>query len=236
MSLSAKQGVPLRGRLAVAAGVATIAVMVTVSGCSDKTTTTTSVGGTTVPGVTTPITGLQKPSGSTPSITIDPSKIQTPSTDTSMVQTVPVGGKTKEEYEKSLPALEETAKSKPNDLAALQELAIAQYQTAKYADAIATYKQMIAIKDDPTYHNNLANVLRDSGDVSGAIKEYQTALAGNPSLTVAYINLAAVEFAQNQANAAYKTLDEGISKTTGEDQKRLKDIKAEYQKSKTATT
>jgi len=227
--------------MAVAATAAAVALALTVAGCSDTKggdSTTTAAGGTatTVAGAaggTTIVTGLQKPS-STP--TTGAARPAPESTGTSIIQTVPVGGKSQDQYEKDLPGLQEKAKASPNDLTALQELAIAQYQTQRYSEAIATYEQMIKVKDEPVYHNNLGNVLRDAGREADAIKEYQAAIAADPLLVVAYVNLGTLQFNQGATDAGTKTLDAGIAKTTGEDQQRLKDVKAALLKPQTTTT
>jgi len=240
-----RRGHPDRGwRLALAATVAGVALTFAVAGCTgtkagDSTTTTVAVGATTtVAGAaagTTIVTGLQKPSSTPP--TGPETRIPPKSaTGTSIIQTVPVGGKTQDQYEKDLPGLEAKAKAGPTDLGALQDLAIAQYQTQRYDDAIATYRQMIKIKNEPVYHNNLGNVLRDAGKLTEAVKEYQAAIAADPTLVVAYVNLGTFQFNQGNADAGTKTLDAGIAKTTGEDQQRLKAVKAALLKPKTTTT
>lgn len=137
-----------------------------------------------------------------------------------------LGGMTREEYESALPQLKEKAENSPNDLAALQELAIAQYQTERFAEAADTYSAMLAIKDDALTHNNRANVLRDWGKTDDAKAEYEKAIALDPTLAVAYVNLSAVFLREQDVDKAIDTLDRGIAKTTGDDQQRLKDIKA----------
>ena len=227
-------------RLALGAAVVGIALTFAVVGCANSENTTTSgADGATTPSATEtvngtpPVTGLQK-SSTPPSTAISSSPPQ--STNTSIIQIAPVGGKSQDQYETDLPGLQEKAKATPNDLTVLQDLAIAQYQTQRFDEAIATYQQMIKIKDEPVYHNNLANVLRDAGREADAIKEYQAAIAADPLLVVAYVNLGTLQFNQDNAADGAKTLDAGIAKTTGEDQQRLKDVKAAILKPKTTTT
>jgi tetratricopeptide (TPR) repeat protein len=136
-----------------------------------------------------------------------------------------LGGKTREEYEAALPDLEKKVESSPKDLVAMQELAIAQYQTERYADADATYAAMLAVKDDALTRNNRANVLRDWGKTAEAKAEYEKAITLDPTLAVAYINLSALYLREQATDKAIATLDRGIAKTSGEDQQRLKDIK-----------
>jgi Flp pilus assembly protein TadD len=227
-------------RLALGATVVGMALTFAVVGCTNsKTSTTGGAGATTASatetaGGTPPVTGLQKPS-STPSsdaVVVSPPS----STNTSVIQAVPVGGKTQAEYESDLVGLQDKAKASPSDLTVLQDLAIAQYQTQRYDEAIATYQQMIKIKNEPVYHNNLGNVLRDAGREADATKEYQAAIAADPTLVVAYVNLGSLQFSQDDVAGGSKTLEEGIAKTTGEDQQRLKDVKAALLKPKTTVT
>lgn len=235
------RGYLTRGRrLALGATVVGVALTFAIVGCTNSKESTTSgaggattASGTETAGGTSVVTGLQKPS-STPSTVISPSPPQ--STNTSIIQTVPVGGKSQDQYEKDLPGLQEKTKAAPSDLTALQDLAIAQYQTQRFDEAIATYQQMIKVKNEPVYHNNLGNVLRDAGRAAEAIKEYRAAIAADPLLVVAYVNLGTLQLNQGAVVDGTKTLDAGIAKTTGEDQQRLKDVKAALLKPKTTTT
>ncbi|GAB4252658.1 MAG: hypothetical protein Kow00122_10460 [Thermoleophilia bacterium] len=221
------------GTLAVAMAVAVTAAG-TLAGCSNKTetsSTATTAGGTTG---TSAITELTPPSSINTTSTA--AGQQPATTTTSVLKRIDVSGKSSEEYAKQLPDLEKKAKDNPNDLAVLQELAIAQYQTQHYAEAAATYQQMLKIKDDPTTHNNYANVLRDWGKKTEAVQQYEKALSGNPKLVVAYVNLASLYLTENNRSKAYEVLDRGIANTSGEDQQRLKDIKTQMQAQQTTTT
>lgn len=143
-------------------------------------------------------------------------------------EAITVGGKTPEEYEAALPGLVEKAKASPSDLAILQELAIVQYQTQRYADADKTYQSMLAIKDDATTRNNWANVLRDWGKIDQAKSEYEKALSKDPAFVVAYVNLVSLALRSDPVEAI-AILDRGIKQTTGDDQQRLKDLKTSIQ-------
>jgi len=146
-------------------------------------------------------------------------------TTTSQAQRVVVGGKTPEEYAAALPDLEKAVQANPTDLAALQELAVAQYNTNKYDEAAATYQKMLQLKDDAVTHNNYANVLRDAGQADQAKAEYEKAIAVDPSLAVAYLNLVGMYATEKNLTEANKVLDRGIGATTGDDQTRLKNYK-----------
>lgn len=147
-----------------------------------------------------------------------------------------VGGKSAEEYAAEIPELEKAVEANPNDLAALQELAVAQYNSANYEGAAATYEKMLKIKDDPTTHNNYGNVLRDWKKTAEAKAEYEKAIAGDAALTVAYINLAGVYAAEKDLDGALEVLDRGIKATAGEDQQRLKDYQEKLKATTTTTT
>ncbi|MHB8867939.1 MAG: tetratricopeptide repeat protein [Thermoleophilia bacterium] len=217
---------------AVITGVVAFAV-----GCSDDEATSTTA--STDPFTTTTtslVTELAPPSTvagangeTTPTTTGDGVTANTGTT------TFVLGGQTREEYESALPQLEKKVESSPKDLVAMQELAIAQYQTERYAEAADTYSAMLAVKDDALTRNNRANVLRDWGKTADAKAEYEKAIALDPALVVAYVNLSAVYLREQDTDKAIATLDRGIAKTTGEDQQRLKDIKTSTLEA-TATT
>jgi Flp pilus assembly protein TadD len=137
------------------------------------------------------------------------------------------GGKTAEEYAAEMPDLQKAVDANPTDLAALQALAVAQYNSTKYDDAVATYLKMLQISDEPMTRNNYANVLRDSGKKNEAKAEYEKAIAAEPSLTVAYMNLVGMYNDEKNIAEANKVLDRGIAATTGEDQTRLKNYKVQ---------
>lgn len=137
-----------------------------------------------------------------------------------------VGGQSQEDYASSIPELQKAVDANPTDLVALQNLAVAQYNSDRLDDAAATYQKMLVIKDDPTVHNNYANVLRDLKKTDQAIAEYRKAIEGNPALASAYINLASLYVSQKNVTEAQKVLEAGIAKTTGTDQQSLKDYKA----------
>lgn len=195
------------------------------AGCSDDgsaTTTSTDPFTTTVTSAITELTPPSTEAGDTTATTgaTDTTAINTGTT------TFVLGGQTREEYEAALPELKKKVESSPKDLAAMQELAIAQYQTERYSDAADTYSAMLEVKEDALTRNNRANVLRDWGKTTEAKAEYEKAIALDPALAVAYVNLSAVFLREQDIDKAIATLDRGIAKTFGEDQQRLKDIKA----------
>jgi tetratricopeptide (TPR) repeat protein len=186
------------------------------SGADDTAASTSSTGGSTV-------TTVPAPGGPTQTTTSGES------------QRVIVGGKTVEEYAAALPDLEKAVTSNPNDLAALQELAIAQYNTEKYEAAAATYQKMLQLKDDAFTRNNYGNVLRDWKKTDEAKAEYRKAISADPTLAVAYVNLVSILATEKNLTEANKILDQGIAATTGDDQARLKNYKEQLNTPTTTT-
>jgi Tfp pilus assembly protein PilF len=143
-----------------------------------------------------------------------------------------VGGNTKEEYEASLPDLVKAVEAAPNDLDALQKLAIAQYNTGRLEDAAATYQKMLQIEDTGFTRNNYGNVLRDMKKYDEAKAQYEKAVQIDPTQVNAWANLATVLASQGDAAGAIAVIDRGIAAVTGDAKARLEAYKAEL----TATT
>ena len=146
-----------------------------------------------------------------------------------------VGGKTAEEYEAALPDLERAVETAPEDLAALQELAIAQYNTGRYEEAVTTYQKMLELKDDAFTRNNYGNVLRDWKKLDEAKAEYEKAISTDPTLVTAYVNLASVLAAEGNTSEAVAVLDRGLTAVTGEDKDRLESFKERLAAATTTT-
>lgn len=132
-------------------------------------------------------------------------------------ETLVVGGESKETYEASLPDLEAAVAAAPDDLDKLQKLAVAQYQTGRLSDAASTYRKMLAIEDNAFTRNNLANVLRDMGDMEEAKTLYREALATDPTLVHPYVNLAHILLDEGDGRGALELLQSGLEKVTGDD-------------------
>lgn len=132
-------------------------------------------------------------------------------------ETLVLGGESKEEYETSLPDLEAAVAAAPDDLDKLQKLAVAQYQTGRLSDAASTYRKMLAIEDNAFTRNNLANVLRDMGDMEEAKTLYREALAADPTLVHPYVNLAHILLDEGDDRGALDLLQSGMEKVTGDD-------------------
>ncbi len=131
------------------------------------------------------------------------------------------GGKDTADYEAAVPELEQALEETPDDLPALQELAVAYYNLHQYEEAAQTYQKMLNLAEDAFVRNNYANVLRDWGKVDMAITEYQQAIATDPSLAVAYINLASVYVRQERKADAVALLEQGIGAVAETDRERL---------------
>ena len=215
MSRRVSVGKASLGRVTLAAIVvlaAFVALSFVIAGCStagsgDATTSTTAAATTTTAGTATTLAAA------------------TGSTTTTDVTHVVVGGKTEAEYAAEIPALQKAVDANPTDLAALQSLAVAQYGAKKYDDAVTTYLKMLQIKDDPTVHNNYGNVLRDQKKLEEAKAQYLAAIAGDPTLTAAYVNLTDVFVSEGNLSEGLKVLDQGIAHTVGDDRLRLQDYK-----------
>ena len=200
------------------------------SNSSGSTTTTASGSGTTV-GSTGTTTASASGTTAGGTATTDAG-----SSTGSTIKVVDSGGKSGAEWQAELPKLEKAVQDNSTDLAALQALAVAEYQLKKYDDAAATYEKMLAIKDEPLTHNNYGNVLRDAGKNDLAIAQYQKAIDGDPTLVVAYINLSVMYTNAGDKANADKVLSQGIAATTGDGQTRLKTVKAELDGATTTTT
>ncbi len=150
-------------------------------------------------------------------------------------QRLVVGGKTAEEYEAALPDLERAVEAAPEDLTALQELAIAQYNTGRYEAAATTYQTMLELKDDAFTRNNYGNVLRDWKKLDEAKVEYEKAISTDPTLATAYVNLASVLAAEGNTSEAVAVLDRGLAVMTGDDKERLESFKERLAAATTTT-
>ena len=225
MLVTAARRVKHNGRIATAVLVAlalVALVALVVPGCSgtnENGTTTTTV-------ASTATTAKTSPSSSTAT---------TAKTSSSGPERLVVGGKTAEEYAAALPELEKAVAAKPTDLAALQQLAIAQYNTGKYEQAATTYQKMLQLKDDAFTHNNYGNVLRDWKKLDEAKAEYEKAISGDAKLATAYINLAAVFEAEGSISGAIEVLDRGLTVITGDDKTRLETYKERLSGTTTTT-
>jgi pentatricopeptide repeat protein len=146
------------------------------------------------------------------------------------------GDKTKEQYQAEISGLEATIKATPSDMASMQELAVAYYMVGRIEDAAKLYEQMLAKGENPTLRNNYGNMLRDLGKLDEAAAAYQQALKEDPTLTVAYVNLASVLSKQGKMDQALKLLDEGMTKVDAAGQTRLQNVKKAFQTPATTVT
>jgi len=80
---------------------------------------------------------------------------------------------------------------------------------------------MLSIQDDAFVRNNYANVLRGWGKADLAVSQYQQAIETDPSLAVAYINLATEYVRQERPDDAVALLEEGIGAVADDDKEWL---------------
>src|SRR5680860_320227 len=129
-----------------------------------------------------------------------------------------------QEYADRIPELEQSVEENPEGLQTSQDLAVAYFQGRRYEEAVDTYERMLEIEDDAFTHNNLGNVYREMGNLEEAESQYETAIEMDPSLTVTYVNLAAMYERQERTDELRSLLERGVENTTGEDQERLKSL------------
>lgn len=89
------------------------------------------------------------------------------------------------------------------------ELGNALTADGKFHEAIPSYRAALRCKevsDRPMVFNNLGNVLGDSGDYSGAMKEFRKGLRLSPTFTYLHNGLANVLASQSRDNEAVATL------------------------------
>jgi tetratricopeptide (TPR) repeat protein len=151
----------------------------------------------------------------------------TTATGESSSERIVAGGKTAEEYAAELPDLEKAAAASPEDIDALQQLAIAQYNTSDYEGAAATYEKMLALKGDAFTQNNYGNVLRDWGKTDEAKAAYEKAISADKTLATAYVNLASMYAQEDKVDEAVKVLDRGLAAVGDDDKTQLENYKTQ---------
>ena len=97
-------------------------------------------------------------------------------------------------YQEKLPTLKKSVDEDGKDFTARLDYAVALYATGDLNEAKKQYEAAISMRgDDVVLRNNLGNVLRDKGDYTGAIQEYEKAIKIDPRSQNAYINLASLQ-------------------------------------------
>jgi tetratricopeptide (TPR) repeat protein len=87
------------------------------------------------------------------------------------------------ELDRAVVNFELAVKSSPSDAGSLITLASALNTAHRQAEALVIVKQALGIEpESPEAHGVLGDILRDSGQVDGAIAEYRNALKRNPDL------------------------------------------------------
>ncbi len=94
---------------------------------------------------------------------------------------------------------------------ALKARADQQWEDGKLEDAVASYRQAIAIRADfAEAHNNLGNVLRAQGLIADAELCFKQAITINPALAQASFNLAYLSREQGRINDAISHFKQGL--------------------------
>lgn len=132
------------------------------------------------------------------------------------------------DYAAQVPELEAQVEENPEDLATLQDLAIAYYQTGQYEQAVETYQKMLDIEDSAVVHNNLGNVYRDWEKTDEAIQQYETAIELDPTLASAYTNLAMLYALDGQTEEAVSVLQRGLDNVVGDMQTQLQQMMEQF--------
>lgn len=100
-----------------------------------------------------------------------------------------------------------------------RDAAKAAYEKGDYPTAIAKYILAIAEvtdkKDQATLNNLLGNAYRDNKSLTLAIESYNKAIALDPNLVAAYVNLSNVYVSQNKNSDAKATLEKGLQANPG---------------------
>jgi len=83
-------------------------------------------------------------------------------------------------------ALDSTPDDSSNRHIVFAKLGDAYETDAKYSDAAGYYGKAVALKEDPSYYNNLGNCLARIGKVDDALAAYQKAIGLDPTNTAMY--------------------------------------------------
>jgi tetratricopeptide (TPR) repeat protein len=135
-------------------------------------------------------------------------------------------------YNESAELLSTYIQTNPNDVGALNDLAGAYYNTGNLDKAAEALKKILALDSTSASaltHNNLANILRDSGKYTEAEDHYRQSTELNSYLIAPYYNYAAMLGGlENKKEEAIKILQEGLTKNP--DDATLKNLLGEYTK------
>lgn len=135
-----------------------------------------------------------------------------------------VGGQSAEEYEKSLPSLEEKVAAEPSNTDLLLDLAVAYYNLNRFEEAAATYEKLLALADDAFTRNNYGNVLRDWGKTDEAKAAYLQAIATDKTLITPYLNLVTLCVKEGDIETAKAAVKQGVAAMQGEDKAKLEQV------------
>lgn len=110
--------------------------------------------------------------------------------------------------DKAAAAFEHVLQLDPKDLDGLRGLANVAYDRQDRTKAIEYYGRYLALKpDDPEVRTDLGTMYFEGGDKGRAMIEYQRVIEKNPKFFQAWFNMAVVEDAQGNREAARKDLE-----------------------------
>ena len=109
-----------------------------------------------------------------------------------------------------LPKLETAVRAAPDDVNAQRKLALAYYNLGRFDEAATIYRGLLAAGEDAVLRDRLGNALREMGDLAGAENAYRKAIADDPTLAPAYLNLAELLWRQGRDEEALAAIDEGL--------------------------
>ncbi|OFW61947.1 MAG: hypothetical protein A2133_07030 [Actinobacteria bacterium RBG_16_64_13] len=113
-------------------------------------------------------------------------------------------------WEALLPKLETAVRAAPDDVNAQRKLALAYYNLGRFDEAATIYRGLLAAGEDAVLRDRLGNALREMGDLAGAENAYRKAIADDPTLAPAYLNLAELLWRQGRDEEALAAIDEGL--------------------------
>lgn len=118
-----------------------------------------------------------------------------------------------DDYGQADQALRKALNCDPLNVEILNHMATATYNQGHYDESIIFYKQALSLarpEEDFRLRVNLANVLRDKGDVQEACEQYEQAVKEKPDYAPAYNNLAVLYYNNGKLDIAAEEAKKAI--------------------------